>query len=115
MLNYCLGHGVSQDFRIARRYFQKASDQKLGAASYMVGLIRFKARDFRKNDAQARRYFAKAASEGDANGQYMYSYFLLTGEGKKARPRFLLGQSLYPGGSCRRTQSLMGLGRNCRT
>ena len=48
----------------------------------MIGLIYFKGEGFQKNDSQARRYFAKAAKEGDANGQYMYAYLLLTGDGK---------------------------------
>ena len=79
MLNY-RGHGVSQDYTIARRWFSKSAERGLSDSHFMIGLMFFKGEGTQVSTARASKHFTEAAKSGDANGQYMLAHMIASGD-----------------------------------
>jgi hypothetical protein len=79
MLNY-QGHGLSQSFSIARRWFNKSAKQDLRESHYMLGLMFFQGKGVQKSSIRASDHFSTAAKNGDPNALYMLAHMMISGD-----------------------------------
>jgi TPR repeat protein len=61
---YLKGHGVPQDYVLARQWFEKAAVQGQAAAQYNLGLLYDSGQGVPQDYLQARQWYAKAAVQG---------------------------------------------------
>jgi hypothetical protein len=61
---YYEGHGVTQDYAMARQWWEQAAAQGNAAAQYNLGVLYKKGQGVPQNDATAREWFEKAAAQG---------------------------------------------------
>jgi TPR repeat protein len=66
---YLKGHGVSQDYREAERWFRLAADQGNATAQLNLGLLYAKGRGVSQDYREAENWFRLAADQGDATAQ----------------------------------------------
>ena len=66
---YYSGHGVSQDYNEAVRWYRKAADQGIAYAQYALGVSYAKGQGIPQSYIEAIRWFRKAADQGDARSQ----------------------------------------------
>ena len=65
---YYLGHGVTQNYTEALKWYRKAADQGNADAQAMVGAFYYLGKGVPKDAAEAHKWYRKAADQGDAMG-----------------------------------------------
>jgi len=68
-----------KDYGTALREFKAAP--KISAANYNLGVMYYKGQGVKQDKAQAVKYMKKAAEQGHAKAQFLYSVMLFTGDG----------------------------------
>ena len=61
---YYEGHGVTQDYVMARQWWEQAAAQGNAAAQFNLGVLYKKGQGVPQNNATARKWFEKAAAQG---------------------------------------------------
>ena len=61
---YYEGHGVMQDYAMARQWWEQAAAQGNAAAQFNLGVLYKKGQGVPQNNATARKWFEKAAAQG---------------------------------------------------
>jgi uncharacterized protein len=78
---YEQGHGVTQDFKEATKWYRSAAEQGLREAQYNLGVIYFQGRGTPSNFREALKWYRKAATQGDAQAQYNLGFMYVNGVG----------------------------------
>jgi TPR repeat protein len=86
---YYNGTGVEQDYVQAFILFEKAAQQDVIEAQYMLGLMYHQGHERDADYDLAREWFLKSAKRAYANAQFMYAYMLQSsqGGGEDAEPQ----------------------------
>ena len=62
---YYLGQGVTQSHETAAKWYQKAADQGIAVAQYMLGRMYYTGEGVDKDVSKAIEWFTKAANQGN--------------------------------------------------
>jgi hypothetical protein len=66
---YINGHGVTQDYKEAVKWFRKAAEQGNAAAQASMGHLYEEGKEVAKDYKEAEKWFRKAAKQGNAAAQ----------------------------------------------
>ena len=80
-LVYRRGRDVSQDYGLARDWFQKAAEQGSAEGQNNLGLMYDHGRGVEKDFVRARKLYLQAAKQGHANAQYNLALLYTNGQG----------------------------------
>ena len=78
---YFKGQEVTQNYREALKWFQRAAEQKLPEAQYNTGLMYYEGKGVSQNFTEALKWFGKAANQNNAKAQYNLGVMFSLGEG----------------------------------
>ena len=78
---YLLGEGVSQDYKKALYWFEKASDQGLAGAQYNLGAMYYSGQGVSQDYQKALYWFEKASDQGLAEAQCILESLYESGYG----------------------------------
>lgn len=78
---YAFGEGIDQDWKMAVKWWSKASDAGHAGAQYGLGMCYSDGAGVEKSESTAFIWFLRAAESGDAAGQYKVAYAYATGNG----------------------------------
>ena len=78
---YQNGHGVTQDYAEAARWYRKAAEQGYAIAQFNLGSMYNNGQGVKKDYAEAFHWYRKAADQGDADAQANLGYAYETGQG----------------------------------
>ena len=78
---YGRGHGVSQDYKTAVKWFRLAAEQELAAAQSNLGVMYFEGQGVLQNYKTALKWYALAANQGNVPAQYGLGQLYPNGRG----------------------------------
>jgi len=78
---YSIGYGVSQDYKEAVRWYQKAAEQGCANAQYNLGVAYSTGQGVPQDYKKAVKWYRKAAEQGDSSGQYGIGCMYYIGQG----------------------------------
>ena len=76
-----LGRGVSQDFKVAARWFAKAAEQGNVKAQFSLAAMCFEGEGVVLDQKEAAKGFAEAAEQGLVDAQYSLALLYYEGKG----------------------------------
>lgn len=78
---YHQGHGVTQNYPEAVKWYRKSADQGIAQAQTMLGILYSNGRGVPQNYIEAKKWHQKAASRGDALAQFHLGEIYMLGHG----------------------------------
>jgi hypothetical protein len=78
---YRNGHGVTQDYAEAMKWYRKAAEQGDSHAQCMLAYMHYEGHGAPQDYTEAMKWYRKAAEQGDANAQYNLAYMYANGQG----------------------------------
>lgn len=78
---YAKGLGVKEDYKLAAKWYQSASDQRHAGALVALGELYEAGQGVPHDDAEAAKCYRRAADQGDASGQYCLAVLYVMGRG----------------------------------
>lgn len=81
---YDRGEGVTQDFKLAAKWYLKAANQGSNEAQYSLAYLYYTGEGVPKDLSKAKEWYLKAANQGSAMAQIGLSMLLLSGDGNEA-------------------------------
>lgn len=78
---YYTGTGVTQDYKAAAKWYQKAAEQGDSKAQYKLAEMYYSGTGLTQNYKAAANWYLKAAEQNDAKAQFKLGLIYSTGEG----------------------------------
>jgi hypothetical protein len=78
---YYSGHGVTQDYAEAIKWYRLAAAQDDAKAQYYIGVMYYNGQGVTQDYAEAIKWYRLAAAQGDAKAQYNIGVMYYKGQG----------------------------------